>query len=746
MAWTRDSTSGVLTHSGTTRDVFNPGTSVPATCRIYADCATITHEVSIMVPMTADGRTGFRCGIDSSDTSKVSIRRVTFGTIGSVIDSDTHGIPAGVPFRIQVEIIGNVITVSAIASGYATVSSVYTNTVDPTYAEFNAWGLESDYDGAVVLAAGIMELRAVQGEVSEVLVAVANGSVYLAFDEETIGLADGGAGAFSPSADVSLAVLDGYVYGVDGAKAKKINVLTREVIDWGPDDIGSNWALTTNGALPGAESVTGDANARKPGTTTARVVCAHKGRLYLAGMDDAPHAIYACAVLEPQMWYVAEPAEGRAFALGIDRKPGSSHTILSLNSVSDNVLMIGCSRSIHNLIGDPIDGFPEITEVAADVGISGLNAVTTGIEGVNIAHSPDAGLLLVPVSGAPVPVSAGILTELIQFPRGDRQDYAVSLCRDTQRHGLHIFLTLRESSGSVHLWYDEKIGGYQQGNGGFFPEDYPDACDPTCAVNWRGYVVMGGKTGYIWKFGETDADNGAGISAKMPLSLMNEEDVMGDTMLTYLRAELADDSDDVLLRVFGGATVEGAYDLTNREQLFSRSILPFAAPIIHRLRSRALVAEFSSSTAGESWRLEAVDAVTIATSMIRRGRKSTPAAAGAKCEPYEAPAPPVSPTPDPSPGPGSGGFTRFMEEWAIPAYGSDFTSDPMPGVVPPTAIPGWITRTFSPGNGGYIPNPGPTPGPPTNNPPWSAPGGINETFPFDPRTAPNSAPPPPSEW
>lgn len=714
MAWTRNSTSGVLTHSGTAREVWNPGTSVPAMARIYADCSTTAHAIGIMVPMTQDGRTGLRCGIDPSDTTKVMIRRVTFGVEAANLDDDAHGIPAGIPFRLQVEIIGNVISVSTIASGYATVTVSYTNATAPTYSEFSNWGLVSAVNGATVLAASIMELRAVLAEVSEVLVGVANGSVYLAFDEDTIALANNGAGAFSPSADVSLTVLDGVVYGVDGTKAKKINVLTRTVLDWGPDDIGSNWDITVNGALPGAEEVTGDADARKPGTTTARVARAHKGRIYLAGMDESPHALYACAVLEPQMWYTGELAEGRAFALGVDRKPGASYTILSLKSVSDNVLLIGCSRAIQLLVGDPVDGFPEIVEVASDVGISGLSAVTTGIEGVNIAHSPDAGLLLVPVSGAPVPVSAGVLTELIQFPRGDRQAYAVTLVRDTQRHGLHIFLTLRESTGSVHLWYDEKIGGYQPGAGGFFPEDFPDDCDPICAVNWRGSVIMGGKTGYLWKFGTTAADNGAGITTRMPLSLMNDDGVIGDTVLSYFKAELSDSSDAVTCRIFGGNTVEGAYSLAHREQLFSRSLTAFSAPIIHRLRSRALVAEFSSTAAGTEWRLEAVAAEVSKTAMLRRSRATTIAAAAGKCEPFVATDPPEPPDPDPSPGPGAGGSRRVPSippSMVVPDF---WIEPPGPPVPPPSPVPMFATPIVTvdpPNGGGGPPPPPPPPGP-----------------------------------
>lgn len=654
MAWTRDSTSGVLTHSGTTRDFWNPGTTFPATARFEAVASNRTGQVRIVVYATPDGRTGFECGIDPSNEANVIIRPVALGVAGANLDSDAHGVPAGTPFTIRVEIIGTLITCSIIAAGYAVVSVSYVNTTEPTYTAFTAWGLVSSVNGATVQAGSVAELRAVLGEVSEVLVGVANGDVYAAYDEDDISLiAIGGAGAFSASSDVGLTVLDGVVYGVDGSNARKIDVVARRVYAYGPDDVGTNWNITTTGAPPGAEEVTGAANERRPGTTKARTICAHRGRLFFGGMDDEPHALYATAIGEPQMLLTSEPVEGRAFAQGVGRSAGTAHTILSLNSVNDNVLLIGCTRSIHALIGDPAEGVTEMVEVSSDTGISGLNAVTTSIGGVNIAHSPDAGLLLIPIGQAPVPVSASVLTEYMQFERGRRGEFYVSMVRDTQRHGLHIFLTLRDDDGSVHLWYDERIGSYTPGAGGFFPETYPDAAGPTCAVNWRGRVILGGKTGYLYEYDDAAGDDdGTAITTRMPLSLMNDDGIAGDTILQWCKVELTNESDAVTFKIYGGPTVEAAYGLTTRELLLSRSLSPYSAPLPFRLRSRALVAELSSNTADIFWRLEYVEANTTVGPMLRRGVKTTRATPGAPCTPFVPASPPPPPPPPPPPGPG----------------------------------------------------------------------------------------------
>lgn len=670
MAWTRDTTTGVLTHSGTTRDFWNPGSAVPSTARFEALATNRTGQVRIMVYATPDGRTGFECGINPSNEAEILIRKVSLGVAGATLDSDAHGIPAGVPFTLRVEIIGNTITCSAIAAGYAVVEIAHANTVDPTYTAFTAWGLVSSVSGAAVQSASVAELRAVLGEVSEVLVAVANGDVWAAYDETDISLiADGGAGAFTPSSDVSLTVTDGVLWGVDGSKARKIDVVARRVLPWGPDDVGTNWDINATGALPGATVDAVEADERVPGTTKARAACALRGRVNLAGMDDEPHAVYQSAIREAQMFWTAEPVEGRAYAHGVGRSAGTAHTILSLNGINDNVLLIGCTRSLHMLIGDVADGAAEMVEVSSDVGISGLNAVTTAIGGVNVIHSPDGGLMLVQVGTAPMPISASVLTEIIQFARGEREARRVTLVRDTKRHGLHIFITFRDEADSIHLWYDEKIGGYQGGSGGFFPETYPDRIGPTCAVNWRGYVVLGGKTGYIYKYDDdaTD-DDGDIITCRMALSLLNDEAIAGDTILDWMRVELSDDSLACTLKVYGGPTVEAAYDLTNRELLLTRSIAPFAAPLAFKLRSPALVVELSSAALGAAWRLEYVEASTTVGPMLRRGRKTTRTAPGAPCTPFVPAAVPPPPPPPPPPGPGEEGTASPPPGIGMPMY------------------------------------------------------------------------------
>lgn len=718
MGWAINATSHVLTHTGTTTDFWFTGSSIPAMSRHFADCATVADKISIMVPTTMDGRTGFRCGIDPSDQTKVMIRRRTIGVDGSNLDSASHGVPAGVPFRLQVDRIGTTITASVVATGYTIMSAEINNTTDPTYSNFEAWGLLTNVNGAVVLAAGVAELRAVVEQVSEVLTVICGGNVYAAFDEDNIALLNnGGAGAFSPSADVSLTVLDGIVYGVDGSNLRRINLVSRVVDALGPDDIGSNWDVTTTGAPPGASVVAGFPDERVPGTTTAREIEAHKGRLYYAGMDDQPNVIVACAVGDPQMMFTGEPSEGRAFALGINRTPGAAHVILSLTSIDSNVLLIGQTRSIANLIGDPVDGFPEIVQAADNLGVSGLNSVTTATGGINLVHSPDGGLVHVPIRGAPIKLSASVLTEYIQFPRGQRTDYYVTVVRDTLREGTHIFLTLRNTSGSVHIWYDEKRGQFEPSRGGYFPEEYPDAVGPTCAVNWRGYIVMGGKTGYIYKF-ETDDDptyaddGGVAISTKMPVSLMNDDDIDGDTVCTYLKAELSDESDEVRMRVFGGATVQGAYDLVQREMLFSTLTPPYAPPVIHTFRSRALVVELSSSTIGQTWRLEALTSETVMAATLIRGVATSIPAPPAKCEP---PVTVVVPPPPPPPPPGPGAGESIA---------------PPPGLGMPTPDPGqgggyWFDP-YTPLGGGTPA--GPPPPPPQTGPNSTPAGGGGGEF------------------
>lgn len=642
-------TDRTLTHSGTSRDFWYTARPMPGLCRITAICISTSHRIGIMVHSTPDGRTGFQCGIDPSDSQRLSIRRVRHGVVETELVGTAHGFPDDAQFSLVVEVREGQIQARMEASGHATAMVNYVNSIEPTFSRFTGWGPVSSVDDAVVVELSMAELRAVQSELMDVLVVVAGGSIYAAYDESSIVLLErGGFGAFSRTGQVSLAVLDGIVYGVDGARALKIDILRRRVIPWGPDDTGGAWNLETTGTLPGAREIAGFPLQRYPGTTNARYICAHRGRIYLAGMSDSPHAIWASAVRDPQMWNFSEAEDGRAFAVGVERRAGVGGTITGIASVANNMLIIGMARSVAVMFGDPIDGLPRIIDVLPDFGLSGHNAIAVTSEGSALLHSPNGGLVSVDVNGGSSMLSLPVLSEHISFQVTERERKIVTLVRDTQRHGTCIFITPDDPAISgVHLWYDERIGRFVPGEGGFFPEEYPVHIGPTAATFWRGKVILGSRDGKLWRYENPEehlaSDDGEPIRAFCAMGLMNDDSITGDTIMTYFRAELSDDSDPLTLSFYGGVTAESAYSHDSRELLLKKTIGHASPPVVSRIRSRAIVAELSSELAGAEWRLEAVNVTTQIAPLLRRASKHVPVEIHGKCEPFEILGPPLDP-------------------------------------------------------------------------------------------------------
>lgn len=739
MTWTV-AASGVATKTGTSREFLYCGDSLPANFRLDVQCQTYTHRIAMMGPASPDGRTGWEMGIDPSDPTKVQIRRQHFAVPEAAVDTDTHNAAGGGPFTLRVERLNNSFTCSVIVAGQATVSVTHNNRTGESFEGLSAWGIvSSGFNGAVALSVTLYELVAVNAEVTEVAVFVGGGSVYAAYAEGQISMLDGGGSFFPSDADISMAVTDvGNVVAVGGGRAADIDVVARTCSDWAPEG-GGNWTPASTGKLPGATEDPDNSGEFLPGTTDAVAVVAHKGRIILASDNE----LWMSAIGDYQMFWTDDPTYGNAVVIGVGRSAGVSHPILSLSSVAQAVLIIGQTRAISVMVGDPAEGAVEIRAAATDMGVSGLNSVVTGVDGINAVHSPDGGLVLVQVDKAPVPVSKPVLTTGIQFPRGDRADYAVTLVRDTRRGGTHIFLTKRAESGSVHLWYDERIGQYKPGRGGFFPMELPDAIGPTFALNWRGEVILGGKDGYLYQFDDTATDfDGEARNPSTVLNLLNVEGVTGDTILTWCRPELSDDSDGCTMELLGGSTAESVY--TDNTVLFTREIEPSYPPLWSTHRAGALAFRLSSDD-DSRWELEAIEVNIEQGAMLRRGRLTAGSAPGAPCrspsaaaddEPGEGPGglDPTTPQ-DPLFGIGQGVFISVPDDGIVSFFAGN-ESDPLgwqnpledafgndPFVLHPL---GTKPSTFIAIGHGAEAEPPPPPPPPPDTPPNSAraPGGV----------------------
>jgi hypothetical protein len=251
-----------------------------------------------------------------------------------------------------------------------------------------------------------------------------------------------------------------------------------------------------------------------------------------------------------------------------------------------------------------------------------------------------------------VPLSTPTLTSGLQLPT-PKDTHEVTLLYDVEYHGVWVFLTSRDGSDSRHFFYDERIGGYEPGAGGFFPVSFDDEdIGPTTACRYLNRTVIGTRDGRLLCFSKTALDDmGDPIISKMAACLTRSDELDQDTRVHRMELirGLASDCFDV--KVYGGASPEAAYMGPNRKLLYSGRMCQHRKPFPIEQRSPAIVVQLSNDAAGASWMLDAGQIEYSLHPLIYSDRK--PAVVPAVCCGPEVDTPVVPPT-DPDGGPGAG--------------------------------------------------------------------------------------------
>lgn len=600
MAWIPSAGNvGPWFHSGTARDVVLAADPMPQNSAIVAQVQRPDDYVFVLLRSSPDGRSGIEV---LADPANVIVRLVEYGVVTTTYSTTAHTLTPNTAFILDVRVLNNVVEVRLNGDTAALVEEDI-----GTQFEFqDVVGFGSETDAARVLAFSVCELIAETAERADVLVMVRGGELWAATD--TDGINRIASGVMVTIGDVDMAELEQRLYMVDGTNARVFDPSTLSVTAYAP---------TAGAGIIGA--LDDGSGGFVAGTTTATIIERHISRLWFAGMKGDPQNVVATAVDDPLDLDTGVPdLPGRAFGLNVERgKIGQP--VVALQSASATTMIVGCSGSFWAIRGDPTLGAVDVTPLTLDVGVSGRDGMTLASEGLVVAHTP-SGLYMVPEGGAPTPISMGTLTQLIQVDNGPI-DYRVQVIRDTVRHGTHVFLTIREAGESVHLWYDERIGGYTQ-PGGFFPESYPEDIGPTCSVIWAGMVILGGRDGLLYVFDEdAKSDAGVTIDSYAAGSLMHD----GDTFRGILHGRghllLSESSDACTVTMAGGVTAEEAFDPAIADTLWTRRVAG-RSTIIDRTGSASFLVVNWESTgdADTSWLVESMQFDTTLTDIKRSGR------------------------------------------------------------------------------------------------------------------------------
>ncbi len=633
MTWVALNENGGAEHFGTTRSAFVSENAMPLEGAIEIVGDDFTDDVSFVFFTTRYPLSRWEMGLFTNGT-RFQIRKVIEGTPATPITDIVSGF-TGSTWKLRVEI-GEF---DYVFFRNDETTAFHTEPISnfDELTEFTGFGYASQADGATVSSCRIFSVVPIFDVAAEGLLVVAGGNIYQSLDGETMQLV--ASNAFRTVGQVSLTAYRQKVYGVDGQNAKIYDPADQSVTDW----------EATSGILPGATEDPDNPGTFIAGTSRATVATTFRDRIWLAGDEQDPQNLFACAIGDPLDWDTGDPVAGGAFALSASRSGRVGEPIVALLPVSNNVLLIGCTSSTWQFVGDPAFGAVDVSPLIDKHGPSGLNAMLYLSEGFAMMHTQD-GLYVVPAGSSPINISRQTIERDLNLDPGTV--YAPHLGYDPERQQVMVWLPRAiDQELEVHWCYEIRIGGYQSGAGGLFPDVYAIGLAPTVSARFRGELIFGCRDGRLRKWSDTaQTDDTNLIDSK---AMIVVPPVMGsETVLEEWQALAGDRDNAVDLVVRGSQTLEELLtgDGTVRT-LQTKTLTQRPTRSLKKSRAPVLAFELATSNAALPWELERLEAAWSEGGMIRRRARG---ADPASLPPIEPPADQTDNSGDDGPGPYDG--------------------------------------------------------------------------------------------
>lgn len=375
-----------------------------------------------------------------------------------------------------------------------------------------------------------------------VLTAVCNGDVYT-FNTAGFTLATGGSAALSNLAPVIFSSdLYGVTYFADGVNEKKFTASNTTVNTWTP----------TAGTLPsGGTGI-------KP-----RLITAWRGRIVLSGLRTDPHNWFMSKLGDPLDWDYAPVAVTEIIACqgGVGYVGKIGDVINSLIPYNDDVLIMGCDRSIWQMAGDPMAG-----------GKIDMITDSTGMAfGRPYCRDPQGNLYFFGSQGRIYKNAWGGKPEVISTPinplilNTNLNTSIVRMVYDEDQDGFHVFITPLTPGNTTHWFYDSTSQGW-------FKNVFGNTnCNPVTCMRYLGddsrYTMIGSEDGYIRYFaGNTYADDGTNTTSYVIFGPFMSEGAQYPHLLSEIQGILDTSSSPVLYEIISGdspdaalATISGSF-------------------------------------------------------------------------------------------------------------------------------------------------------------------------------------------
>jgi hypothetical protein len=243
---------------------------------------------------------------------------------------------------------------------------------------------------------------------------------------------------------VQAADFDGEVFWTDGQDYAVYRPLPGDATN--PDGEIVEWRATSLGLIP----------------PRARLICRWRNRIVLAHTADSPWSWHMSAYNDPYDWdlFPPEPLETQAVSGQALPAAGDSPDLIhALVPWSDDLLFIGCSRSILRVDGDPMAG-GRISVVSDKIGMAFGSPWCKDPEGRIYFFGSSGGVYVMSPTGELQWLTRDTIEEEISDV--DLSTYRVEMTWNSRDNGLHVWILPYEDGGVQvrHYFWSQRTGGW----------------------------------------------------------------------------------------------------------------------------------------------------------------------------------------------------------------------------------------------------------------------------------------------
>lgn len=627
--------TGIATWAGSGRSVvrFTGAYAVqPTAFDALVPFAKSTDCIRLVAFRQSDHKTGWAFGVfNDAGTFRLSIRRIINGVYEAFVGPRTATIASGTgnPGTLRVIVRNDVWTLTLSRPGVADIVLTYTNSVDPTYNQFDGWGLESEVDGATAGPVQIVRFEITPTQLLDVPFVVGDGILHANYGDNS--LSPVGSRVLVGSR-VSACVHNGEVLALGSGKTWRYNLIDRSGLEY----------VASAGTMPGGTAT----------TTDATQVLSWGGRLgWISGRRLLLSAIGADTDLD-----TGDPRPGGATELNF------SEPIVSWSVSQSGVLIVGMKTKYATVSGDGVNSAITQIEHPLDAGPSGPDAAVSLQSAGVMMHTP-AGMVVVSDYGGARPMSASRLRTYIQPSGLDPVSRSFIIGRDPQSQ---IFFMFREGQRE-HALYDET-------HDAFLVDSYPEGWTVTAAANIRGQLWIGCSDGHVRRFddGAGGTDQGTTINDVLPLVPIDDNGLLSDVRLRFIHPLLSLPTNGrVSMLVYLAADRESVYDPAGRRKVMEQTWVRGQPPVFVDQTAPVVMVELRATRATR-YSLEYMEAAVeiMPPSMLSFGMETPPSAP----DTYPVGSTVAGGNEGPGPGPVVGGGTPPDDGTNPPAQGGNNTT------------------------------------------------------------------------